>query len=415
MMKTIKYLLFILFCCYTTLSYSQVESVLNDNILSPDSIAKAVKSMCDKLEQAKQKVKENPKDERAWLEYSGVLQILKGASLMQSMTPSKKYPTPDPNIQKEMDEMLEGMKQNIPNTATYAITRNSNIKPGEKRMSFDEIIEKWPDAVLHYPTYVAVSLRNEKRLKDICKRWYESGEFPPQQLNFAYNELASAEKNAIIFMGGCFDLYGVRVLQSVKDQFNDKKIIMYPFLTDSFSIDKVTEELGIPKYRKAKNDTISYSSPGDFMKSYSRELKGVIEHFAKYSNRPIYFTITMDEMAKNALKDNLHSEGLLMRYSSKPYDNLAVMRRNFENVYLMDYLRESFYPQTLAVSAFDPKVNEGLNLYYVPALKALLQFYKESEDHNHYDKLYSILRTVIDDAKSCTKEVREQYLKSINS
>lgn len=26
MMKTIKYLLFILFCCYTTLSYSQVES-----------------------------------------------------------------------------------------------------------------------------------------------------------------------------------------------------------------------------------------------------------------------------------------------------------------------------------------------------------------------------------------------------
>ena len=415
MMKTIKYLLFILFCCYTTLSYSQVESILNDNILSPDSIAKAVKSMRDKLDQAKQKVKENPKDERAWLEYSGVLQILKGASLMQSMTPSKKYPTPDPNIQKEMDEMLEGMKQNISNTATYAITRNSNIKPGEKRISFDEIIEKWPDAVLHYPTYVAVSLRNEKRLKDICKRWYESGEFPPQQLNFAYNELASAEKNAIIFMGGCFDLYGVKVLQSVKDQFNDKKIIMYPFLTDSFSIDKVTEELGIPKYRKAKNDTISYSSAGDFMKSYSRELKGVIEHFAKYSNRPIYFTITMDELAKNALKDSLHSEGLLMRYSSKPYDNLAVMRRNFENVYLMDYLRESFYPQTFAVSVFDPKVNEGLNLYYIPALKALLQFYKESEDHNHYDKLYSILRTVIDDAKSCTKEVREQYLKSINS
>ena len=141
----------------------------------------------------------------------------------------------------------------------------------------------------------------------------------------------------------------------------------------------------------------------------------MIEHFAKYSNRPIYFTITMEEMAKNALKDNLHSEGLLMRYYSKPYDNLAVMRRNFENVYLMDYLRESFYPETLAVSAFDPKVNEGLGLYYIPALKALLQFYKESEDHNHYDKLYSILRTVIDNAKSCTPKVREQYLKSINS
>ena len=110
-MKTIKYLLFILFCCYTTLSYSQVESALNDNILSPDSIAKVVKTMRDKLDQAKQKVKDNPKDERAWLEYSGVLQILKSVSLMQSMKPSVKYPVPDSDIQKEMDEMLEGMKQ----------------------------------------------------------------------------------------------------------------------------------------------------------------------------------------------------------------------------------------------------------------------------------------------------------------
>lgn len=413
-MKTIKYLLLILFCCCGTLSYSQITSAYNDSILSPDSIVSVIRATRDLVNQYKQKVKENPKDERAWMQYSGGLQVLRGASLLQSMKPSEKYPTPSIDIQKEVDEMLEGMKQNIPNTATYEIVRSSYIKPGEKRMSIEEIINKWPNAVLHYPFYVAGSLRHEERLKDICTRWYESGEFPPQQLNFAYNELASAEKDAIIFMGGCFDLYGVRVLQSVKDTFDDKKIIMYPFLTDSFSIDKVTEELGIPKYRKAKNDTISFSSPGDFMKSYSRELKGVVEHIVKYSKRPVYFTITMDELVKNALKDSLYSEGLLMKYSSKPYDNLAVMRRNFENVYLMDYLRESFYPETLAVSAFDPKVNEGLALYYIPAFKALLQFYKESEDINHYDKLYSILRTVIDNAKSCTENVREQYLKSIN-
>ena len=78
--------------------------------------------------------------------------------------------------------------------------RNMNIKPGEKRMPIEEIIDKWPDAILHYPTYMSMSLRDEKRLKDICVRWYQSGEFPAQILNFAYNELASADKDAIIFM-----------------------------------------------------------------------------------------------------------------------------------------------------------------------------------------------------------------------
>ncbi|MDD3036478.1 hypothetical protein [Bacteroides sp.] len=414
MMKTIKYLLFILFCCCGTLSYSQVTSACNNSILSPDSIVSMIRATRDLVDQYKQKVKENPKDERAWIQYSGGLQILKGASLLQSMKPSVKYPTPSIDIQKEVDEMLEGMKQNIPNTATYEITRNSYMKPGEKRMPLNEIMKKWPDAVLHYPTYFAASLSNKERLKDICVRWYQSGKFPSQQLNFAYNELASAEKDAIIFMGGCFDLFGMRMLQNAKDMFKDKKIIMYPFLTDSMSIDKVTEELKIPKYRKEKNDTISFSSPEDFVKSYSSDLKGVVGHIAKYTKRPVYFTITMDELAKSAIKDSLHPEGLLMRYRSKSYDNLAVMRRNFETVYLMDYLRQSFYPDTLAATAFDPKANEVLALYYIPAFKALLQFYKESEDQNHYDKLYSLLRTIIDNAKSCSKEVREQYLKSIN-
>lgn len=413
MMKTIKYGLLILFCCCATLSYSQVTSTFRESMLSPDTIALALQALRDRVTQFKQAVKEHPEDERAWMQYSGGLQALKGAALLQSMKPTAE-PTSGVGIQKEFDEMLEGMKRNIPNTATYAITRNGNLKPGEKRISFKDIIDKWPDAVLHYPTYLAVSLKDEKRLKDICTRWYQSGEFPSGLLNFAYNELASAEKDAIIFMGGCFDLYGAQMLQNAKDQFKDKKIVMYAFLSDFMYMDKLTEELGIPNYKKEESDTIAFSSPENFIESYSREIKKQVEYIIQHTKRPVYFTITMDELVKNVFKDSLHSEGLLMKYSPKPYDNLAVMRRNFEHTYLMDYLRESFYPGTLAVAAFDPKMLDALGLYYVPAFKALLQFYKESGDQNHYDKLYSLLRSVIDNAKSCSKEVREQYLKSIN-
>ena len=377
-MKTIKYLLIILFCSCATLLYSQVESTYYDAELSSDSIEMVANSLREQIDQWKQKVKENPKDEKAWMQYAGKLQSLKGISLLLSMKPSATLAV-GADIQKEFDEMMAEMKQSIPNTATYEVMRNMNIKPGEKRMPIEEIIDKWPDAILHYPTYMSMSLRDEKRLKDICVRWYQSGEFPAQILNFAYNELASADKDAIIFMGGSLDLYGARMLQNAKDMFNDKKIIVYPFLSSFTYMDKLTEELGIPKYKEENN-----------------------------------FSITMDELSRSVFKDCLHSEGLLMKYSPKSYDNLAIVRRNFENVYLMDYLCETFYPETVATVAFNPQLTEALSLYYVPALKALLQFYKESGDLNHYDKLYLLLKSVIDNAKSCSKEVREQYQKSIN-
>ena len=377
-MKTIKYLLIILFCSCATLLYSQVESTYYDAELSSDSIEMVANSLREQIDQWKQKVKENPKDEKAWMQYAGKLQSLKGISLLLSMKPSATLAV-GADIQKEFDEMMAEMKQSIPNTATYEVMRNMNIKPGEKRMPIEEIIDKWPDAILHYPTYMSMSLRDEKRLKDICVRWYQSGEFPAQILNFAYNELASADKDAIIFMGGSLDLYGARMLQNAKDMFNDKKIIVYPFLSSFTYMDKLTEELGIPKYKEENNDTTGFISPTDFMKTYSKKIKRQVDYIIRHTNRPVYFSITMDE-----------------------------------NVYLMDYLRETFYPETVATVAFNPQLTEALSLYYVPALKALLQFYKESGDLNHYDKLYLLLKSVIDNAKSFSKEVREQYQKSIN-
>lgn len=410
-MKVIKYLFVILFCFSATLSYSQVESAFNESTLSPDSILVAKKFWLDQLDQFKQKVKDNPKDEKAWMQYSSGLQVLKGISLLENMKTTEGIPAPSEEIQKEIDEMLEAMKQNIPNTATYAILRNLNMRRGEERMPMEDIMDKWPDAVMHYPTYMAAVQDDEKRLKALCVRWYESGEFPVEMLNFAYNELASADKDAIIFISGGIDLYGIRMIQNAKDMFKDKKVIAYPFLR--INIDELTEELGIPKYEEKKSESTKYSSPQNIVGSYSRSLRGCIDHIVQHTKRPVYFTVTMDEVLKSIYKDSLHSEGLLMRYSAKPYDNLAMMRRNFENIYLMDYLRETFFPETMASTAFDYSLKEFLNLYYIPAFKALLQFYKESGDLNHYDKLYSLMNSILENSKSYSKEVREKYLKSI--
>ena len=83
-MKTIKYLLIILFCSCATLLYSQVESTYYDAELSSDSIEMVANSLREQIDQWKQKVKENPKDEKAWMQYAGKLQSLKGISLLLS-------------------------------------------------------------------------------------------------------------------------------------------------------------------------------------------------------------------------------------------------------------------------------------------------------------------------------------------
>ena len=341
---------------------------------------------------------ENPKDEKAWMSYTRTIQTLKAL-------------TPGDGIEKEINEMMDKMKKEIPNTATYALIQNMILPFGKNDMTFDEIMDKWPDAVMHYPVYMGLSFSNKDRLKDISARWYQSGAYPVQSLNYTYNELASAEKDALIFTDVNWTLFGSYLLQYGKGLFNDKKVILSGLILPSFSMNRLTEELGIPEFKDTDPEFYKSKTP---TATFANEIKKRIEHIAKYTNRPIYISVSTNEAVKDLLKDHLYTEGLLMRYSAKPYDNLAVMRRNYENTYLLDYLYESFYPETLTNVCLDLKGVKMLSIYYVPAFKSLLQFYKESGDVTHYDKLHALLESIIKKADYYNEEVRERYLKSIN-
>lgn len=395
MTRTIRLLLLVV-CCYVSAQvYSQKTT-----FQWSDSIMAQVPSFRKQADEWKQKTEKNPTDEEAWFRYDHTL------SMLRTFTPGKA-------IEKEISDMLEAIKKHIPNTATYALIRNSTLPFREQDMSFKDIIDKWPDAVLHYPTYLAVSLEDKERLERISTRWYQSGTYPPEALTFTYNELISADKDALIITDTNFDLYGSYLLRYGKGLFADKKVIFSTFLIGTPFMDKITEELGIPKYEEKDSEKIYMTkTPVTTLMNKSKEC---LDHIIKYTKRPVYFSISVSEPMKALFKPYLHPEGLLMRYSPEPYDNLAVMRRNFENTYLLDYLRESFYPEKMMEgTSLDPERVEMLSLYYVPAFRSLLQFYKESGDVTHYDKLYSLLESVIRKAKYCSAEVRERYLKSID-
>lgn len=91
------------------------------------------------------------------------------------------------------------------------------------------------------------------------------------------------------------------------------------------------------------------------------------------------------------LKDSLYSEGLVFRYSTKPYDNLAVIRKNYEQKYLLDCLRQ---PLVQNSSVYFSGINYSKN--YIVSLSPLLRFYDASGDKNQAIKLRHLLQGILD-------------------
>ena len=87
---------------------------------------------------------------------------------------------------------------------------------------------------------------------------------------------------------------------------------------------------------------------------------------------------------------------------------MAVTKRNFEEVYLMDYVRETFIPDSYGASV------SSFALNYVPCFHSLLAFYKQSGDRNNYTKLYNILHGIIEKTDFESDSVRQSYLDCID-
>jgi hypothetical protein len=105
--------------------------------------------------------------------------------------------------------------------------------------------------------------------------------------------------------------------------------------------------------------------------------------------------------------DKLYSEGLVMRYSKNPYDNQAIKRRNYEELYLTDYLRESFLPESY------PAEIDRYNFNYIPCFKSLLDHYRHSGNTARYKELRSLMMRIVEQINVPAEE-KQKYYEEIN-
>ena len=109
------------------------------------------------------------------------------------------------------------------------------------------------------------------------------------------------------------------------------------------------------------------------------------------------------------LLGNLYNEGLLMRYSSKPYDNIAVTCRNVEERYVLDYLYLPFSPTEDSKQVY----SESSDLAYttIVLLQGLLPHYQK-ENPERCQWLSGLLLKAIDRWKVVQIQERFASLKS---
>lgn len=295
----------------------------------------------------------------------------------------------------KLAEIAQAVKKQRPNSyAQYILDYYCSMwikRTEDFEDNMSKAISMRPDNRVLYPDYVVYLLKNgnQEQMDDILKRWYNTGEYSYNLLNYAYNEMAGMQHNGIIFVNGDTPTYSKLLVKYGKNLFADKTVICMSLLAT-------------PEYRSAVSKELGISPiPEPDYQNYDKWTDDAVMHIIRESKRPCYFSTVIPNLP--SFQDKLYSEGLVYKYSDKRYDNLAVKQENYEKRYLLDYLYEQFTPETYEATAYK------LNLNYIPCFKSLLDYYKESGQKQKYTELYGLMKRIVLKTEGISDEKRKQY------
>jgi hypothetical protein len=237
--------------------------------------------------------------------------------------------------------------------------------------------------------------RNGEKRREFNKKWFLSNDIAPGILNYNYNVLQTLEDDAIILTAGDNDTFPLWMLQDALGLKPGVAVLNIPLLAKEDYRKKIFGELQIPEIQfKAE----SYKD-GD---SLSALRKVILAQVIAKAQRPVYLALTLDTRyyLDADIQKDLYLSGLAMRYQKKEFDNLGVIRRHFENDYLLDYLKVNF--------ASDPSaaVVAQMNTGYLPSLVKLCSHYRLSGESEKLARVRQLIATI--SAKSGrTEEIKE--------
>lgn len=329
----------------------------------------------------KAETEKNPQNETAWLNYYHAAHYMGW------------WGTKNDSIVRRV---ISDMKQAIPDTYTYYFCSYrasicGHVKETDSDKYAEAALAKLPDEMQFFDydqwvCYLAMK-GDEARMKPLVKRYFDSGIYSEAVLRYSYNELAGMDEGGIYISSGDAAIIPKWLIQEGMGLHKDKTIVCAPFLAVKEYRDWLCKKLGVV-------DPI-HEEPYWTDESCNALLQEVIN---KYGSK-VYFSTTTPSSTMEPWKNNLYNEGLLLKYSKKPYDNLAVKRRNVEERYMLEYLLVSFRPEWTA--------GQRLSANYAVLLADLLPYYAK-HDQKRYDWLMRLLVSGIDNT-SMSEERKQEF------
>ena len=268
---------------------------------------------------------------------------------------------------KRLAGIEKDVEKNIPNTFEANIIKWAN--GGNNPELFPYLENAYnidPSRIETYDNFVAYyELQGNIEKRDFfLKKWYDSGEVSPGLLNYNYNVLMSLKPNAILLTHGDNDTYPIWILQAVKGIRKDVTMINYSMLYSE-------------KYRErlAKKMQITLIDPLESSEKDIEFRKNLVLTLAKNAQKsPVYTASTCNPTIAESVEKDLYLVGLASLYSTEKFDNVAVLKKNMEKEFAMDYLKTSFVTDKAETAV------SCANMNYVVPILSLYEHYDLSDE-----------------------------------
>jgi hypothetical protein len=150
---------------------------------------------------------------------------------------------------------------------------------------------------------------------------------------------------------------------------------------------------------------VKYDAEPSDMKKY---FAGLVEAMSKNTaNRPVYVFSGCANDFMEPIMDKLYLTGLCYQYSEKNIDNIALLKKNFEQNFLLDYLKVTLYRGKFA------DMENNLSLQYLLPIMNLYEHYKLAGDDQQAAKMQQLAETIGRNSKDKdTNDQLEKYFKN---
>lgn len=232
--------------------------------------------------------------------------------------------------------------------------------------------------------------RDLKKRNDYSDRYYHSEMASPGLMYYNYNTIIGLKPNAIILTTGDNDTYPIWMLQSQGIRTDITLLNISLIHIDAYR-DKIFKELGIAKWdmKDVGSDTTNLQQ-----KINERFHAKIVSHIAHNSQKhPVYIALTAHERFIKPIEANLYLTGLAYEYSEKNIDNIALLKKNIEHNFALDYIDKPFFND---ISVYYTK--HTCSNYIVPMLK-LYDHYKESGDTQKMEWMKKKIVAIVKDTE----------------